>query len=634
MSEAVSFAYSFHHGTNLHAYNYLGANLIKKDNGYLYSFRVWAARADAVTLVFRNRERLGSYQMKRVTDGGVFECLVESATTLEGCAYRFDVKTGDKTVQKLDPYSRRMLGSADGWSCLYLESRFEFSDGEWLKRRSNLLKSKKGQTLPLPINVYEIHPASFSRRSDGSYLSYRELADALVPYLKYMGYTHVELMPIAEYPYDGSWGYQVSGFFAPSSRFGSPDDLKYLINQLHLNGIGVILDWVCAHFPKDSVGLYEFDGYPLYEYSDPNKMESRGWGTRFFDLRREEVQSFLLSCAMYYIREYHVDALRVDAVASMIYLDYERAVGEWTPNHLGTNINLDGVAFLQKLNSAVHKEFPSVLMIAEESASFGKITHPVSIGGLGFNLKWNMGFSNDLFRYISSDPIYRKYDHKALTFPLMYAFDEKFILPISHDEVVHGKKSFIDKMHGSYEDKFRQARTTLLLIYTYPGKKLTFMGTEFAQFREWDYDSSLEWFMLDFPKHRGFRQYVRSLNYFYLSNKELWELDFSSDGFKWLLVDEADRNSVVYRRVAMGGQDLICAINLSGAEQTLDFTVRSDKLVCLFDTDGPRRTEDVVSVSTAGTDYIASVRLNAFSGIILKEIFSNKKQLKENSNVL
>ncbi len=634
MSGENTASYSFHHGTNLHAYQYLGANLIKKDEEYLYSFRVFAPRADAVTLVFRNKDRLGSHKMTRVTDGGVYECYVNSALTLEGCAYRFDILSGGTLLSKLDPYARRMLSSSDGWSAICLEGRFEFSDYAWLERRSRLHKSKRGQTLPLPMNVYEIHPASFYRKADNSYLSYRELADSLVPYVKHMGYTHVELMPIAEYPYDASWGYQVSGFFAPSSRFGSPDDFKYLVNQLHNNGIGVILDWVGAHFPKDSFGLVEFDGYPLYEYEDAMKMESRGWGTRFFDLRRDEVQSFLLSCAMYYIREFHVDGLRVDAVASMIYLDYERNEDEWTPNHLGTNINLDGVAFLQKLNSAVHKEFPSVLMIAEESASFGKITHPVSAGGLGFNLKWNMGFANDLFEYASQDPIYRKYNHKALTFPLMYAFSEKFILSISHDEVVHGKKSFIDKMFGSYEDKFRQARAMLMLIYTYPGKKLTFMGTEYAQFREWDYDSSLEWFMLDFKKHRDFREYVCALNHFYLSRPELWELDFSNDGFKWLLVDESDKNTVAYKRKSLSGQDLIVIINLSGAEQTVTLPVSCESLACLFDTDGQRKLDDFVSVTKSDGAHFATVRLNSFSGIILKEIFSNKNTLKENSNVL
>ncbi len=634
MSQLNTASYTFHHGTNLHAYEYLGANLIYNDGEYLYTFRTFAKRADAVTLAFRNKDKLGVHKMARVTDGGVFECTVRSRASLEGVAYRFEITVGDRVLYKADPYARRMMNTSDGWSAICCESSFRFSDEKWIEKRKSIYKPKRGKPLATPINVYEVHLGSFARHPDGRYLSYREIADALCSYVKFMGYTHVELMPLAEYPYDASWGYQCCGFYAPSSRFGSPDDLKYLVNRLHNNGIGVILDWVGAHFPKDDFGLIEYDGYPLYEYADDVRRESRNWGTRYFDLRREEVQSFLLSNALYYLREFHFDGLRVDAVASMIYLDFDRSEGEWTPNHLGTNIDYDGVSFLQKLTSAAAKEFPSVLLIAEESASFGKITHPVSSGGLGFTLKWNMGFANDFFEYMSCDPIYRKYNHKALTFPLMYAFSERFVLPISHDEVVHGKRSFIDKMFGSYEDKFRQMRAALLLIATYPGKKLTFMGTEYAQFREWDYDSSLEWFMLDFKNHRDMRAYVAALNRFYLSANELWELDFTQDGFEWVLVDECDKNTVVYKRRDIAGRELIVLINLSGVSQTVEIPLEYEDVGCVFDTDGVRNVKDFLTVSKSDGGFLCEARLNGFSGIVIKQISKNKTKLKEKRDVL
>jgi 1,4-alpha-glucan branching enzyme len=473
-----------------------------------------------------------------------------------------------------------------------------------------------------------MHLGSFIRHEDGSYYTYREIADVLVPYLKYMGYTHVEFLPLQEFPFDGSWGYQVCAFYAITSRFGTPDDFRYLVNELHKNGIGVIMDWVPAHFPKDAWGLYEFDGTPLYEYQGADRKESRSWGTRFFDLGREEVQSFLVSNAMYFLREFHIDGLRVDAVASMLYLDYDREPGEWTPNAYGTNVSLEAEAFFRKLNGVIFGEMSDVLMIAEESTSYGKITHPIHEGGLGFNLKWNMGFANDLYDYVMTDPLFRYSKHTALNFPLMYAYTENYVLPISHDEVVHGKLSFIDKMYGSYEDKFAEARVALMMYMTYPGKKLLFMGTEYAQFREWDYESSLEWFMLDYPKHKAFRDYTRALNHFYLSHKELWELDLSEDGFTWLLADEGEKNLVAFRRNARRGS-IITVLSFSGTEQRITIPVKSGHLECIFDTGDIGVTDFDTEIYKIGRQYYANITVPAFSGLILSDKKLTNKILKE-----
>ena len=417
------------------------------------------------------------------------------------------------------------------------------------------------------MNIYEVHLGSWrtgeksETDASASYLNYREIADRLAPYLKEMGYTHVELMPVMEHPYDGSWGYQVCGYFAPTARFGIPDDFRYFVDLLHQNGIGVILDWVPAHFPKDAHGLYEFDGDLLYEYQGVDRMEHEGWGTRCFDVARTEVQSFLISNALFWLREYHVDGLRVDAVASMLYLDFDREPGKWFPNPYGDNKNLEAIAFFQKLNSVIFAEFPDILMIAEESTDWPMITKPVHEGGLGFNFKWNMGWANDLFDYVDTDPLFRKGKHTKLTFPMMYAYSENYILPVSHDEVVHGKKSLIDKMFGSYEDKFATMRTFLTYMMTLPGKKLLFMGTEFAQFREWDFENSLEWFMLQYPRHREMQHFVKTINHLYLSRSSLWEIDDGWDGFAWIDADNDAESILSYRRMDSKGRDLIVVLN-------------------------------------------------------------------------
>ena len=556
--------YFFHQGTNREAYRYLGCHMMMHDGHFRYTFRTWAPHAAALFVVgdFCGWDK--GLPMRRVTERGVWEAVFDSDVSLENNHYKFRVVRDGLSFYKGDPYAFYSRGGSDGASVIVDKIDYPWQDKAWLSQRKKTVREKDGSSLAVPLNIYEVHLASFARNEDGSYLSYRELADRLTGYVKGMGYTHVELLPITEYPYDGSWGYQVTGYFAPTARFGTPKDFAYFVDTLHRAGIGVILDWVPAHFPKDAWGLFEFDGSPLYEYQGHDRMESRSWGTRFFDLGREEVQSFLVSSAMFWIQEYHVDGLRVDAVASMLYLDYDRQAGEWYPNVYGDNRNLEAIAFLKKLNQHIFERHADVLMIAEESTDYAGVTRPVSSGGLGFNLKWNMGFANDFFRYLSTDPLFRRYHHHALNFPLMYAFSENYILPISHDEVVHGKGSFINKISGSYEDKFATIRAALLLKMTYPGKKMLFMGTEYGQFAEWDYRKGLEWFMLDFPAHRALRDYVRSLNFFYLETPSLWEVDFSEKGFSWIYPDASDDNLVAFCRHDLQGEAVTVIISFSG----------------------------------------------------------------------
>ncbi len=606
--------YLFNQGTNYYTYDYLGCSHKKIGKKHQYTFRVWAPNADAVYLVSDFTGWSEGVPLQKVSSG-VFELVYFADVILEKKPYKYKIVSKNGKFYKGDPYARFSRGLDDGASLICTESNFKWSDLAWRKYRKRTFNFEKN-ALSTPINIYEVHFGSFARKDDGSAYSYREMADILVPYVKSMGYTHVEFLPLQEHPYGGSWGYQVCGFYAPTSRYGDPDDFKYLIDSFHRAGIGVIMDWVPAHFPKDAWGLYEFDGSPLYEYQGDDRMESHSWGTRFFDLGREQVQSFLISNALFWLREFHIDGLRVDAVASMLYLDYDRTPGEWIPNSYGNNINLEAVAFFKKLNGQIFAEFPDALMIAEESGSYSGITKSLKDGGLGFTLKWNMGWANDFYDYVSSDPVYRKYKHKALNFPIMYAFTEKYCLPVSHDEVVHGKKSFIDKMYGSYEDKFLQARSALLLMMTYPGKKLLFMGTEYAQFREWNYDDSLEWFMLDYPSHKCFRDYVIALNTFYLSHEHLWTDDFTSAGFGWVYADEANKNIVAYKRYNKCGEFLLTAISFSGERQTIDLQLDNpEEYEIIFATDQNSDLSITGSVLT----------LPAFCGAVLgkKKDFEN-----------
>ena len=619
-------SYFFHQGTNFYAYEYLGCNVKKTRNKLIYTFRTWAPGADSVSLVADFFGWDSPREMKKVTEKGVWEFIYTSDSDLNRTKYKFFIKNGDRTFLKGDPYAKFSTGGADGASIIY-NSEYRWNDLNWLKYRKKALTKNRESYLAVPINIYEVHLGSFLRsKEDNSYLSYNEIADVLIPYVKYMGYTHVEFLPISEYPFDGSWGYQVGAYYAPTSRFGEPDGFKNLIDRLHQSGIGVIIDWVPAHFPKDAWGLYEYDGAPLYEYQGLDRQESETWGTRFFDLGREEIQSFLISNALYYFREYHIDGLRVDAVSSMLYLDYDRVSGEWIPNKYGGCENLEAISFLQKLNTAVLNEYDDVLMIAEESGTYIGVTGRVEDGGLGFNLKWNMGWANDFYDYMMTDPYFRRFKHKALNFPIMYAFSENYVLPISHDEVVHGKLSLINKMHGKYEDKFIQMRVALLLMMSYPGKKMLFMGTEFAQFREWDYENSLEWFMLDYPIHRTMREYVAALNRFYLERSELWELDFDSSGFSWLLADEVQKNVVAYKRYDSKGNSLIFAINFSGIEQSFKIiTSKSKFLKCVFNTCENDSVPSKIQIKHEFGYYFADITLPRFSGAVFVEKKCNFK---------
>jgi len=618
--------YYFHQGTNFRAYEYLGCHMTRQSDAFLYVFRVWAPNAKSVSVVGDFCSWNHPLAMKPLTNNGVYELSFLSSYSLENQNYKYLIVGKDgKSHYKGDPYAAMSRGLSDGASVIFCESDYAWNDTAWLKARKKKISFDGHGFISAPLNIYEVHFSSFIRGENDRILSYREMAEILVPYVKTMGYTHVEFLPLTEYPFDGSWGYQVGAFFAPSSRFGNPDDFRYLIDYCHKNGVGVILDWVPAHFPKDEWGLFEFDGQPLYEYQGKDRQESSSWGTRFFDLGREEVQSFLISNALYYLREFHIDGLRVDAVASMLYLDYDRKPGEWLPNVYGGRENLEAVSFIKKLNGAVLGELSDVLMIAEESTAFPGVTHPISQGGLGFSLKWNMGFANDFFKYLSMDPVYREYHHNALTFPLMYAFSENYVLPISHDEVVHGKHSFIDKMNGDYETKFKQARTALLLLMTYPGKKMLFMGTEFAQFREWDYQNSLEWFMLDYDKHREFRDFVMALNHFYLSHSELWDDDFSPYGFSWILPDENKKNAVAYKRRNRDGEELTVLLSFSGASESMRIPMSKGSYYrSLFSSHDTVQIQTKCLTGKGKTKEYADILLPPFSGVILREI--KKKQ--------
>ena len=557
--------YLFNSGDNFKSYEMLGSHKVKIDGVDGWRFAVWAPKAVSVRVVGDFNDWNGYDKMlERIETSGVWYGFFTDIE--EGMLYKYAIEAENgETYYKADPYAvKSELRPGTASVTKDISNNYKWGDKAWISARG------KNSTLTEPMNIYEIHIGSWKIHDDGSFYTYRELADELVPYVKKMGYTHIELMPITEYPFDGSWGYQVTGFFSATTRYGESEDLKYLIDKCHKNHIGIIMDWVPAHFPRDAHGLRMFDGTPVYEYADPRLGEHKDWGTMVFDYSKSEVISFLISSAYFWAEQYHIDGIRVDAVSSMLYRDYSRNDGEWVPNEYGGNGNLEAVDFLKKLNKIMGTEFPNFMMVAEESTAWPLVTAPPENDGLGFNYKWNMGWMNDTLRYMGMDPYFRKDNHSLLTFMMMYAYSENYILPLSHDEVVHGKGSMLNKMFGEYDEKFAAYRTLLGYYMTMPGKKMLFMGGEFGQMLEWRYDDQLEWNVLEIDKHKRLHQYVKDLNHFYMENKALWELDTSWDGFRW--VNEADsENSVLsyIRRGRHAADNVVVVANFTPVERPI-----------------------------------------------------------------
>lgn len=548
--------YLFHQGTNYHVYEMLGAHFVERDGRKGVRFAVWAPHAKSISVVGDfNEWDTRVNPMTRGRDGEIWEVFIPDIE--EGAVYKYAIEPqwGGPRIMKADPYGFYAEKKPNTASRVYDLSKYEWKDGDWFEQK------KKESSYERPMLTYEVHAGSWRRTKDGEYLSYRDLADQLIDYVKKMNYTHIEFMPLCEHPFDGSWGYQITGYYAVTSRFGTPDDFRYLVDKAHENGIAIIMDWVPGHFCKDEQGLRHFDGQTLYESDNEQLAENWEWGTTNFDYGRTEVQSFLISNAMFWFEEFHIDGLRIDAVANMLYLNYGRKDGEWTPNKYGDTGNLEAMDFLKKLNESIFKYHPQALMIAEESTAWPLISKPVYMGGMGFNYKWNMGWMNDMLKYMSLDPIYRKWNHDKVTFSFMYAFSENFVLPLSHDEVVHGKCSLISKMPGDYWQKFAGLRTFFAYWIAHPGKKLLFMGGEFGQFIEWNYDDSLDWHLpQQYPMHKKMLEYSRALNKFYCDHKALWQVDFDWNGFQWIDCNDNENSIVSFIRKAEDPSDYLVAV--------------------------------------------------------------------------
>ena len=544
----------FHTGDSVRAYDFLGAHLVNRNDKNGVVFRVWAPTARSVSVAgeFNNWDNNATYMYD--IGYGVWEVFVEGVE--EFCAYKYCIESeyGDR-LMKADPYAFHAQTRPGQASVVYDIESYSWNDSEWFnKRKENNISSS-------PMNIYEIHAGSWRKYPDGNFFNYQKLADELIPYLKEMHYTHVQLMPIMEYPYDGSWGFQTTGYYAPTSRYGTPSDFMAFVDKLHGEGIGVILDWVPSNFPTDDFGLARFDGSPLYESNDPKTSKRDSWGTCLFNYARFEVTSFLVSCAMFWLDKYHIDGLRIGALSSMLYLDYGKTEGEWEPNKFGGKENLDAVDFVKRLNTAVHMYHPDVMMFAEENTSWPKLTHKIEDGGLGFDFKWNMGWMNDMLHYMSLNSMWRPFNHDSLTFSFYYAFSEKFLLPISHDEVSHGKGSLIKQMPGKYDEQFAGVRAFITYMYAHPGKKLVFMGTEIGQFDEWNHEEAIQWDLLEFEKHKKLRTFFKELNKFYLDCKPLYELDTVWKGFDWIHHDDYTNSVIAFKRTDKNGDEIVSVCN-------------------------------------------------------------------------
>ena len=609
----------YHSGCLTDGWRLFGAHPATEKGVHGWWFNVWAPRAKAVSVV-GDFNGWDPEETPLAPKGEFWQGFVPDLPVYT--SYKYAVTGADgKLRYKADPYGFHTETRPGTASKLYDIEHFAWTDEAFRKAKQPVYHQ--------PLNIYEVHLGSWRKHENGDFLDYRDMARQLAAYVKDMGYTAVELLPVTEHPLDDSWGYQCTGYFAPTSRFGTPEDFMWFVDHMHANGIPVILDWVPAHFCKDEQGLYEFDGTCCYEYTDPRKREHAGWGTRIFDYGRPEVVSFLLSSARFWLEMYHIDGLRVDAVASMLYLDYGREAGQWAPNIHGGRENLEAVDFLRKLNAMAFSVAPNVLMIAEESTAWPLVTKPADMGGLGFNLKWNMGWMNDICHYLKLDPWFRQDHHRDLTFSMMYAFSENYVLPISHDEVVHMKGSVVGKMPGDYENQLRCTRGFYAYLLSHPGKKLLFMGPEIGQWHEWDSGGQLDWYLLEHPENQRLHAFFKAANAFYKEEPALWDVDFDWQGFEWLVPDDNHNNVIVFLRRDRGGNELLCAVNFSpndyGAYRVGVPPRR--QYVPAFTTDAPAfggtgfadtSPVAVEAVPSHGRDHSAVLRIPAFGAVFLR----------------
>jgi 1,4-alpha-glucan branching enzyme len=627
--------YLFHQGRHYESYDFLGSHITEEKGKKGVRFTVWAPNAEEISVIgdFNDWDK-NKNPMEKIEDSGIWTTFIAGAENK--MYYKYWIRGYRGVVRvKTDPYAKRQETPPKTASQIYEAVEYSWSDKKWLKKRKNSNHLKE------PLSIYEMHLGSW-KQDDGELMNYRDIADELVPYINELGFTHVELMPLTEYPFPGSWGYQTTGYFALTSRYGSPEDFMYFVDKLHQNDIGVIMDWVPSHFCKDDHGLRLFDGSQLFESSDPRKAENIQWDTLNFDFAQNEVWSFLISSANYWLDKFHIDGLRVDAVSNMLYLNYEKEDGQWAANEYGGFENLEAIEFIKELNSEMFERYPGVLMIAEESSAWPLVTAPVHDGGLGFNFKWNMGWMNDTLDYMEHDPVYRKWEHNKLTFSSMYSQSENYVLPMSHDEVVHGKKSLLDKMPGDYWQKFANLRLLYTYMYAHPGKNLVFMGGEFGQFIEWNYKQSLDWLLLDYEKHQLTQDFMQELNQVYRKEKALWELDHEHEGFRWIEADDYEQSVISFiRRSENEAQQLVVLLNFTPVPRDdyrigvpgpgeYELLLNSDQKVfggSDYETAARVKTEEI---PFHGFDYSISINLPPLSGIYLKYKKETKKKKETN----